>query len=320
MVLMAYGIAWVARTFWTGSSNFYIASTPKKPLGVSYGWMCIGAFSAPLVCQTLLAKGIPWRHFYLGSLVLSVIALILIIFNFRPTRNEFQKDRKAALDAIQFTSGALSSGTDTMVALQSSQQEKIIDVSVSRLDAPSPPNTLYRALSMPYQWAFIAFVFIYGGSETVFSGYIVDYLLAERNFDSNTVGYVSSGFWGGMGIGRILWGYYCADLTFTQRKHIIHTCIHQRRCVLYDHSYLVCPFDNRERTVIRRDRSGMVSMAILSAAASVGNGLLPFVAGLIADKDGMRVFCYVIVSQTVAMFFLWILFPASRPVRVSGPA
>lgn len=25
---------------------------------------------------------------------------------------------------------------------------------------------------MPYEWAFIVFVFIYGGSETVFQGYV----------------------------------------------------------------------------------------------------------------------------------------------------
>ncbi|OAX39417.1 MFS general substrate transporter [Rhizopogon vinicolor AM-OR11-026] len=361
MVLMAYGIASVARTFWTGSSNFYIASTPKKPLGVSLGWWCIGSFSAPLVCQTLLAKGIPWRRFYLGSLVLSVIALILIIFNFRPTRNEFLKDRKAALEAIQFTAGALSSGTDTMVALQSSQQEKILDVSVSRLDAPSPPNTLRRALSMPYQWAFIVFIFIYGGSETVFSGYIVDYLLAERNFNSNTVGYVSSGFWGGMGIGRILWGYYCTGsvaashrrglpiLNVSRQPDVHPTQAHYSYMhssevrVAFSMTMLIWFVDSTTENALSSAVIGlvygpifagtlglcndvlpsevhMVSMAILSAASSVGSAILPFVAGLIADEDGMRVFCYVTVSQTVAMFSLWILFPASPPVRVSGPA
>lgn len=42
--------------------------------------------------------------------------------------------------------------------------------------------------------------------------------------------------------------------------------------------------------------------------------------GLISNKDGMKVFAYVTVSQTVAMFSLWVLFPSSPPVRVSGPA
>jgi hypothetical protein len=108
----------------------------------------MGSFSAPLVCQTLLAKGIPWRHFYLGSLVLSAIALSSIIFAFYPTPNEFLADRKAALDAIQITANALSSGTDTMVELQSSYQEKIVDVSISRLDAPSPPNSMVAVVAV----------------------------------------------------------------------------------------------------------------------------------------------------------------------------
>lgn len=88
-----------------------------------------------------MAKGIPWRHFYLGSLVLSAIGLSLIIFAFRPTRNEFIADRKAALDAIKITTSALNSGTGTLVELQSSEQEKTSDFSASRLDAPGPPNS-----------------------------------------------------------------------------------------------------------------------------------------------------------------------------------
>jgi len=103
----------------------------------------MGSFSAPLVCQTLLAKGIPWRNFYLGSLVLSAIALSLILFNFRPTHKEFLADRKAALDAVQFMSSALSSGT--VVELQPSEKDKISNFSASRLDA-SPPHSAIAVL------------------------------------------------------------------------------------------------------------------------------------------------------------------------------
>ncbi|KAG2750782.1 MFS general substrate transporter [Suillus brevipes Sb2] len=339
-LLLAYAIAAFARSFWTGEHfcrNFYVVSTPKKPLGVLLGCWCIGSFSAPLVCQTLMAKGIPWKHFYLGSLVISVIALSLTVYSFRPTRNEFLADCNAALDAMRITPSAHSPRTDTMI--QPSHEEKVRDSSARRVDARCPPNTLLLALSMPYQWAFSLFAFIYSGSETTFQGFIVTYLLTNRGSSPDTVGYVSSGFWGGMAAGRILWGYYCTGLTFTQRKHIIHACTGVAFLMTILIWFVNSTIENALSSavvglmygpifpgtlglcndVLPRDVH-MVSMAILTAVASAGSAVLPFMTGIISNMDGMRVFCYVTVSQTVAMFVLWLFFPSSPPVRVLSPA
>lgn len=284
-----------------------------------------------------MAKGIPWKHFYLGSLVISVIALSLTIFSFRPTRNEFLADRNAALDAMRITPSAHSPRTDTMI--QPSHEEKVRDSSARRVDARCPPNTLLLALSMPYQWAFSLFAFIYSGSETTFQGFIVTYLLTNRGSSPDTVGYVSSGFWGGMAAGRILWGYYCTGLTFTQRKHIIHACTGVAFLMTILIWFVNSTIENALSSavvglmygpifpgtlglcndVLPRDVH-MVSMAILTAVASAGSAVLPFMTGIISNMDGMRVFCYVTVSQTVAMFVLWLFFPSSPPVRVLSPA
>ena len=55
-------------------------------------WAALGAFTAPLVCQTLLAKSIPWSHFYLGSLALSTVNLTLLTTAFWPTQAEVMED------------------------------------------------------------------------------------------------------------------------------------------------------------------------------------------------------------------------------------
>ncbi|KAG1757872.1 major facilitator superfamily domain-containing protein, partial [Suillus lakei] len=328
-LLLAYAVAAFARAFWTGEHlNFYVVSTPKKPLGVLLGCWCIGSFSAPLVCQTLMAKGIPWKHFYLGSLVISAIALSLTIFSFRPTRNEFLADRKAALDAMQITPSAHRPGIDMMI--EPPHEEKVRD---------SSAFPLLLALSMPYQWAFSLFAFIYSGSETTFQGFIVTYLLTNRGSSPNTVGYVSSGFWGGMAAGRMLWGYYCTGLTFTQRKHIIHACTGIAFIMTILIWFVNSTIENALSSAVVGLMYGpifpgtlglcndvlpsdvhMVSMAILTAAASAGSAILPLMTGIISNMDGMRVFCYVTVSQTVSMFVLWLFFPSSPPVRVSSPA
>lgn len=62
------------------------------PNSIRYTISALGAFVAPFVCQTLLAKGIPWTHFYLGSLVLSCINTTFLILAFRPTRKDYEDE------------------------------------------------------------------------------------------------------------------------------------------------------------------------------------------------------------------------------------
>lgn len=47
---------------------------------------------APLVCQSVIATGIAWNHFYFGSLVLSGISSTFAFFAFRPSLPEIERD------------------------------------------------------------------------------------------------------------------------------------------------------------------------------------------------------------------------------------
>ena len=47
---------------------------------------------APLVCQSVIATGIAWNHFYFGSLVLSGISSTFAFFAFRPSAAEIERD------------------------------------------------------------------------------------------------------------------------------------------------------------------------------------------------------------------------------------
>lgn len=47
---------------------------------------------APLVCQSVIATGTAWNHFYFGSLVLSGISSTFAFFAFRPRPAEVERD------------------------------------------------------------------------------------------------------------------------------------------------------------------------------------------------------------------------------------
>lgn len=107
-----------------------MASTPKKALGYMYGYWCqsgvisrsvsthvdslvysltaIGSMCAPLVCQSIIATGVPWPRFYFGSLVLSGISSVFAFWAFRPSSTEIERDvldwkEKARASAVQAT-------------------------------------------------------------------------------------------------------------------------------------------------------------------------------------------------------------------------
>jgi hypothetical protein len=65
-------------------------------------FIAIGAFFSPLICQSLMSHGVPWRNFYLGSLVLSVLNLMFISFAYHPTLAEFSYDRIHASRAAAY--------------------------------------------------------------------------------------------------------------------------------------------------------------------------------------------------------------------------
>ncbi|KAI5124457.1 hypothetical protein M0805_008341 [Coniferiporia weirii] len=249
-VLIAYFFASFAKAFLNGKShlllmiheldslilfagtvNAYVAASPKRPLGQLYACNAFGAFAAPLVCQTLLARGIPWSHFYLGSLVLSVINTTLLSLAFRPTRNEYIEEGNgvpACVEAPTLRSdkhianveneGKASAMPRTDTVLSESPTLWSPPTIVTRKDR----STLRYALTLRYVWAFSLFMWIYSGSETSTQGYMATYLLAVRNANPNTVGYVTSGFWGGMAISRLTTGLVSPYVNFTQRKHSIH--------------------------------------------------------------------------------------------------
>jgi len=77
LLFCAYFVVAFSRSILMAALNDYFASCFKQSLGYAFGLMSLGAFASPLVCQTIIAMGIPWPHFYLGSLVLSAFNVAL---------------------------------------------------------------------------------------------------------------------------------------------------------------------------------------------------------------------------------------------------
>lgn len=110
--------------------------------------VAMGAFLSPLVYQFLMSKGIPWQRFYLGSLVLSGINLVFLVFAYYPTRSEFDDDRIQALDAAtNIESPSRLQSLRTHLPSPSVTQSSSIHASVPRPHLQSSePSTFARGI------------------------------------------------------------------------------------------------------------------------------------------------------------------------------
>ncbi|KAI9066644.1 MFS general substrate transporter [Trametes sanguinea] len=332
-MMVAYVISAFARSFISGTpnpfvSNVYVPSISKKGLGFLYGSTSVGGFAAPLVCQSIIATGIRWADFYFGSLVLSALNTLLIIYAFWPTQEELRSDADLAWNLRRSTPG--SSNAAEVVSQPLSPTGSTAPI--LRKEAVLGPRTYKTALKQLQTWTSALFALVYTGSESATQGFIVVYLLAVRNANPNTVGYVTSGFWGGMALSRFIWGYLGGIITFRQRKWIVQACIFIAFAMNLLILLVPSSIENAVSTAVigavfgpvfpanlasARDllpaELHMVSLAIIAACASCGAALFPFITGLLSSTVGARTFPYVTIAQTVAMFCIWILSPSRLP-------
>ena len=106
----------------------------------------VGAFASPLVCQTLLARGVPWSHFYLGSIVVGIVNLIANGIAFRPTPKEFADDRYAALMSSALEREASTRDAHTPSSLE--KNESLPSNSPPTAESQEPQNGMYHHLCM----------------------------------------------------------------------------------------------------------------------------------------------------------------------------
>ncbi|KAF8203265.1 MFS general substrate transporter [Pholiota molesta] len=341
IMFLAYVMSAFSRTLLAAPLNAYFTEGPKQAMGYGQGLASFGSVISPIVCQSLIATGVPWYHFYYGSLVLSGLNVLFLTITFIPTASEtFRARQKALNEGRRRKSEFLRSGRSSPVNGASDFHS-----STPKLDFASKSQSALRlALKLPYQWAFSFFVLLYCASETTTQGFMVTYLLSVRHANPETVGYVTSGFWGGISIGRCLWGYATPHLTFAQRKYLIHINMYAGILIFRDPCIAIVlhltiwlvkstvenavatsligllygpifPGCLSMATEVLPAEVHMVAMALISFFGSIGGAIFPLVAGTIIDAKGDQTFAYLIVSIAAAMACVWTLFPSRIPSR-----
>ena len=157
-------------------------------------------------------------------------------------------------------------------------------------------------------------------------GWVVTFILNYRKGNPSTVGFVSSGFWAGVTVGRFFLTSSMIKYIGSRRSVIILAAL----CIAFDILTWLIPeqiaagvfaslagvfigpivpilYSFFARTLPRRIR--FCSMVLMTAFGSSGGSAVPFMVGMLSQVSGTYVLHPIFLACYAAMFFAWILMP-----------
>ncbi|KAG8931624.1 hypothetical protein FRC02_002446 [Tulasnella sp. 418] len=299
VMCIAYGLCGFAMALQDAQSNAFIASIPRNAsmnMGILHAVYGLGAFSSPLVA-TQFAQRPRWSFHFLVSLGISVINTVILVAVFKLKRQD------------HFIPEETASNATTEVISE---------------------NKYKQIMSQKLVHYLAAFILVYVGTEVTIGGWIVTYLIEVRGGGPSS-GYVSSGFFGGLTLGRVL-------LLWVNKK------IGEKR-VIYIYSVLAIALElvvwlvpNLIGNAVAVSIVGMLlgpfypicmnvassllpqsilagSIGWIAGFGQAGSAVFPFMTGAMASKHGVKVLQPLIVAMLGLQIVLWALVTRSRPTR-----
>ncbi|KAI1455989.1 MFS general substrate transporter [Annulohypoxylon moriforme] len=264
-------------------------------LGIMHGSYGIGGIIGPLVATSIVSTGSIWSRYYLLTLGFAIFNTCFSTWSFW----NYEKE----LGGVESNILSESSSRGDMSMMLLAFKSKIIILGA-------------------------IFIFAYQGAEVSISGWVISFLIATRNGKPSSVGYVTSGFWAGITIGRFclspisskigekLFVYFLVigaavfQLLVWLVPNIIGEAVSLAIVGLLIGPVYPCAAAVFTRNLSRREQ--VSGMGIISAFGSSGGAIAPFTTGLLAQALGTFIMHPIAIGLFAAMLVCWFVLPDVR--------
>lgn len=178
-------------------------------------------------------------------------------------------------------------------------------------------------------WLSALYFLAYVGTETAISGWIVSFMVRHRNATPYLANMASSGFWGGMAVGRFALGvvtdklgvgranifYFLITIAFQVVFAFVHVPIASIVFMTLI-GFFMGPMFASGVVLLTRLLPAELHVAAVSFVASagqVGAALLPFGIGAFIKGLGIGVFRFAVIIQSTLALLAWIPVSQQRP-------
>lgn len=267
-------------------------------LGYMHGCYGIGGICGPFMATAMVSSGIRWSFFYFISLALSLLNAAGFWWTFRGYESE-------------------SATTQLLAAFER--------VTSRPLATQERAGILRRAVKNRTTLLGALLIFAYQGAEVSISGWVISFLIDYRNGDISQVGYVTSGFWGGITLGRFvlvtpahklgdrlsITALIAGTAAFQFLVWFLPNVIGNAVAVAII-GFLLGPIYPCATGVFSRllpNQLHITSLGLISSMGSSGGAIAPFVTGALAQRLGTMVLNPVCIVLYVVMELAWLGLP-----------
>jgi fucose permease len=272
-------------------------------LGAMHGCYGVGGTVSPLMATAMVSHGVHWSYFYFISLSLAMSSFALMGWSFWG----YEKETPIQL----------------MTALEQTASRRAVE-----LGEPTKTEILKRALKNRTTLLGALFIFAYQGAEVAISGWVISFLINYRNGDPKHVGYVTSGFWAGITLGRFVLVHpahkigerisvvalVIGSAAFQLLVWLLPNVIGEAVAVAIVGLLLgpVYPLATGVFSKLLPRNIQMSSLGFVASMGSSGGALAPFLTGLLAQKLGTVVLNPICIALFIVMEIAWFLLPKQQ--------
>jgi fucose permease len=290
-VAMSYAVAGFGLAIQDAQFNTYVARLPDAAtkLGIVHAIYGVGALMSPTLATLLMHAKVSPPHFYFTNLAWCIVTMSVL--------------------SMGFESGSSSSDARSL--------------STEEDDARVTP--LKTVISARAVWAALIFISLYTGAEIGEAGWVVSFLMRERDGGSMS-GYASAAFYAGLTSSRVMLLPLTAYLT--EKRAVALYCgmalalqaiVWATQLFIVDFiAIAVCGFvmgpvyPVTVSLVTKATPHGYHpgALSLMACFGQSGSALFPFVVGSLSEIYGIKVLQPVLVTLFIVMSLLWQLVPS----------
>ncbi|KAI0905387.1 major facilitator superfamily transporter [Ustulina deusta] len=265
-------------------------------LGVLHGSYGIGGTVGPLIATSIVSNlgADAWHRYYLLTIAIVTANALFYLWSFWDYENE-----TATNETPQLTTPG---GQPEFSAMLRAFKSRVVLLGAT-------------------------FIFAYQGAEVSISGWVISFLIATRKGDPLAVGNVTSGFWGGITLGRFVLspigarigekrfvyfltvGAAVFQLLVWFVPNIIGEAVSLAIVGLLLGPVYPCAATVFTRNLSRREQ--VSGLGVISAFGSSGGAIAPFTTGLLAQAAGTFVLHPIAIGLFGAMIVCWFTLPVT---------
>ncbi len=270
--------------------NAYIAGFPRNTALLNYlhAFYGTGALLGPIIASTILAVGLGWNSVYIVWVAMSLLLLVGLVLAF--------KDRRA--------------------------------IAGGGIKTEAKSNVLITALRIRIVWIAALFLLFYVGTEVSLGSWSYSFLTEERHGSTLVMGWVVSGYWAGLTLGRLTLARVAQRVG---EKRLIQGCLAGiivgvllvwlvpigavsaiGLCLVGFSLGPIYPTTIALMSKLVSSRLLPSAIGFLASLGSVGAALFPWLAGNLAQAVGLWSLLPYVITLTIFMLCLWIALQA-RP-------